>query len=264
MDPATGLLYCDQCSHPVDEYDPNAQAGQTASDERLTTFNNATQPIRDALKSIENVMVPSLNIVAWIAQNVKQAPLPGQSVSVEEEKGKYKVVIGDEGDERERIEKARLAEAQRWVITYWVFIRRWIELCGGIDNRTQNALPIWHTHSTVTGSATSLGLDTPSNKDQTISTDRKNSLQGQADTSQGLADYYANLVEEDDEEESDVVEHVDIVKKEPIDQCSASFMGDEEEDEMEEMDPSVEPTPDPNGAVMVMGESDLLCVICSS
>jgi transcription initiation factor TFIIE subunit alpha len=116
MDPATGLLYCDQCGTAVDEHDPNENGPNThGGDEKLTRFNNETQPIRDALKAIEGITVPSVNIIAWIAQNVKQAPLPGQAAAEEENKKKYQVVIGDEGDERERIEKARLAEAQRCV-----------------------------------------------------------------------------------------------------------------------------------------------------
>lgn len=73
----------------------------------------ATASIRDALKAVEGVTLPSVNIVAWIAQNVKTlVPVDGEEGTGEDRGKKYQIVIGGE-DEKERVEKERLAEAQR-------------------------------------------------------------------------------------------------------------------------------------------------------
>lgn len=116
MDPSTGLLYCDQCSSEVTSYDPNMDPSKSsnaaANADKMQHFNTSMRGIRDALKAIEEVTVPSLNIVAWIAQNVVVAPVPGEEVGVDE-KARYKIVIGEGGDEKERAERARLAESQR-------------------------------------------------------------------------------------------------------------------------------------------------------
>ena len=116
FDPASNLFTCDQCASEVVEH--NATTDPTlgpANQDRMQKFNMATAPIRDALKAVEGTTVPSLNIVAWIAQNVKSLPVLGEDKVDVEEATKYRVVIGDEEDEKERLEKARLAEQQRCV-----------------------------------------------------------------------------------------------------------------------------------------------------
>lgn len=77
-------------------------------------FNLATAPIRDALKAVEGVTLPSVNVIAWVAQNVMTISTDDS----EERDGKgvgkkFQVVLGEEGDERDRLERERLAEAQR-------------------------------------------------------------------------------------------------------------------------------------------------------
>lgn len=76
----------------------------------MQAFNIATQPIRDALKNLEGLTLPSVNIMAWLAQNVVS--------EVDLDKGedggedvKFKVVLG--GEEKDQLELARLQEAQR-------------------------------------------------------------------------------------------------------------------------------------------------------
>jgi transcription initiation factor TFIIE subunit alpha len=95
-------------------------------------FNLATAPIRDALKAVEGVTLPSVNVVAWIAQNVKTLSVVDGELGREEGK-RFQVVLGGEGDERERLEKERLAEAQRCSSPRWS--------CGteltGVDRKTR-------------------------------------------------------------------------------------------------------------------------------
>lgn len=79
----------------------------------MQAFNIATQPIRDALKRLEGLTLPSRNIMAWIAQNVKSEIVGVEST--EEENKKFQVVLG--GEEKDQLERERLAEAQRYVTT---------------------------------------------------------------------------------------------------------------------------------------------------
>ncbi len=85
-------------------------------------FNLATAPIRDALKAVEGVMLPSVNVLAWIAQNVKSYAVVEDGDGVGGEKKRFQVVLGGEGDEGERLERERLVEAQRWVISFACFL----------------------------------------------------------------------------------------------------------------------------------------------
>jgi len=87
----------------------------------MQRFNLATTPIRDALKSVEGILLPSLNIVVWIANNVKiLSDDPENEKDVEGGKRKIEVVVGDEGQERERLERERLAEEQRYVFSLFI------------------------------------------------------------------------------------------------------------------------------------------------
>ncbi|WWC58518.1 uncharacterized protein I303_101061 [Kwoniella dejecticola CBS 10117] len=137
FDPYTNTFKCEDCQTELIEHDPSTalDGKNTTSQDAMQRFNIATAPIRDALKAVEAQTVPSLNIVVWIAQNVKTTVKgsEGDGANGEKEK-KFEVVLGK--DENEEKEKERLAQQQR----------------------EQNALPHWYTHSTVTGQATTLGL----------------------------------------------------------------------------------------------------------
>lgn len=68
--------------------------------------------------------------------------------------------------------------------------------------RVQNALPIWHTHSTVTGSATALGLGAASSAAAAATGHRRKvSKDGFVDEEAALADHYANLDDDDEDEQ---------------------------------------------------------------
>lgn len=113
FDPISNVFACESCATELVEHDPTTDPSLAGSQDRMGRFNLATAPIRDALKAVEGVTLPSLNIIAWIALNVKVVSVDG-AVKAEEDK-KFKVILGGEGDEREKLEKERLAEAQRWV-----------------------------------------------------------------------------------------------------------------------------------------------------
>jgi hypothetical protein len=98
----------------------------------MSDFNKETRGVQDALKMVEGVMLPSLNIKTWLAVNVKTVPLPGEEGAAGEARKNIQVMIGEEGDEKERIEKARLAESQRCV---WGFAL--LRLLDRLDRKTQ-------------------------------------------------------------------------------------------------------------------------------
>jgi hypothetical protein len=111
FDPRTNTFMCEDCKIEIIEHDPATKG--TGGQEKMQAFNIATQPIRDALKRLEGLTLPSRNIMAWIAQNVKS-----EIVGVESTEGddkKFQVVLG--GEEKDQLEKERLAEAQRYVKT---------------------------------------------------------------------------------------------------------------------------------------------------
>jgi hypothetical protein len=68
----------------------------------------------------------------------------------------------------------------------------------------QNALPVWHTHSTVTGSATALGLaSTSSGKTANPGTHPLTAAQKQSkreEEDRALAEHYRTLEEEEEQE----------------------------------------------------------------
>ncbi|ORY21847.1 hypothetical protein BCR39DRAFT_552714 [Naematelia encephala] len=189
FDPVTSSFTCETCAHELVEHDPSLDTdgpggSSGGGQDRMQRFNVATAPIRDALKAVEGVQLPSINMIAWVAMNVKV-----DSVLQSEEDGqranggkKFQVVLGGE-EEKERIERERLAEAQR----------------------VQNALPVWHTHSTVTGSATSLGIEGQRRAALAADGGRRQSKDGKAVDDDVLEEHYAQLggdgIEQDKEED---------------------------------------------------------------
>ena len=112
FDPRTNTFQCEDDHTELIEHQPEDPGASGEAADKLQRFNQATAPIRDVLKDIEGAKVPSVNIMAWIAKNVTvNDKLPEDD---KEEGGKVTVHLG-EGDERERIEKERLAEQQRYV-----------------------------------------------------------------------------------------------------------------------------------------------------
>jgi transcription initiation factor TFIIE subunit alpha len=109
FDPRTNTFMCEDCKIEIIEHDPATKG--TGGQEKMQAFNIATQPIRDALKRLEGLTLPSRNIMAWIAQNVKSEIVGVESTEGEDKK--FQVVLG--GEEKDQLEKERLAEAQRYV-----------------------------------------------------------------------------------------------------------------------------------------------------
>jgi transcription initiation factor TFIIE subunit alpha len=105
--PAHNAFMCEDDSTELVEHIPD----ETDSSDKMQRFNRATQPIRDALRAVEGITLPTVNILAWVAEHTKSALVLAEG----DEAGnaaKVQVVLGGEG-EREQVERERLAEQQR-------------------------------------------------------------------------------------------------------------------------------------------------------
>lgn len=151
--------------------------------------------------------------------------------------------------------------------------------------RVQNALPIWHTHSTVTGSATSLGLEDARKANKLAEEARRRATAGHTadEGDDALAAHYADLDAPPP-----------VIKPEPgLDQMQVHELEDEDEPMVVKVEPGVEgvrqgvvadgnggvenglledeeeegeletagttPAAEKTSGVMVMGESGLVC-----
>ncbi|TYJ57581.1 hypothetical protein B9479_001663 [Cryptococcus floricola] len=179
FDPMTNSFKCEDCGGELVEHDPTVDVENNSSlQDMMQRFNIATAPIRDALKAVEGLTLPSINIVAWIAQNVKTGVVSVDGKEMGEEGKKFEVVMGAEDDE----DKEKLAQAQR----------------------EQNALPAWYTHSTVTGDATTLGINDRNQKAAVAERARLAAGGTEQTTSdESLAAHYEMLAEGEEEEEDD-------------------------------------------------------------
>lgn len=166
FDAAAGAFLCELCGSELVEDDP---ALHEDGQDRMSRFNDATRPIREALKAIEGARLPTLNIIAWIAQNVTTQSVA--EVAASSAARQIGVVIGEIDDSKAK----RDAEAQR----------------------EQNAIPVWYTHSTLTGEATSLSSGKVEESREEVER-----VQKQNDDD-ALAAHYANMDEEEDDEMED-------------------------------------------------------------
>lgn len=185
FDPSAGGFLCEVCSTELVEDDPSMHGDEGAGQDRMQRFNMATAPIRDALKSIEGARLPTVNIVAWIAQNVATENMPTEGGEAGDAR-RVDVVFGAEDD---KAAQQKLAEEQM----------------------AQNALPEWYTKSTITGESTALG-----NKEQAAlakaAAERSAAAgpQKAVDEDDALAAHYANM---DDEEEEDDLEAAELAQQ---------------------------------------------------
>ncbi|WVN85838.1 uncharacterized protein L203_100990 [Cryptococcus depauperatus CBS 7841] len=187
FDPTTNSFKCEDCDSELVEHDPTVDKNNSSLQDLMQRFNISTAPIRDALKAVEGVTLPSMNIVVWLAQNVQNVVnIDGQEGA--EDGKRFEVVIGGEDNE----DKVKLAQAQR----------------------EQNALPAWHTHSTVTGDATTLGL-TDAKYRKTVAERNEGHVGEQTEVGdEALAAHYEMLAEDDEDDVEEIgVETGEIERK---------------------------------------------------
>lgn len=180
FDPSAGAFFCEVCSSELVEDDP---ALHEDGQDRMSRFNEATAPIRDALKAIDGARLPTINVVAWIAQNVatESVAAVGDGSGAARRVG---VVIGEVDDSAAK----RDAEAQR----------------------KQNAIPTWHLESTVTGERTTLGMSNAARDDEEPEAVVNDTQQDEDDA---LKAHYANM--DDDEYEDEDMDEAELEQPKP-------------------------------------------------
>ncbi|KAG8992049.1 hypothetical protein FRB94_013410 [Tulasnella sp. JGI-2019a] len=140
-------FYCDDCgTELIDNSNKEDQAGKA---NRLQRFNKQTEKIVDGLKRSEEMVMPKVDIVDWIKKHPTiTTPANGEpkqedglavaGVKSITQKQVYEVVLTADDTEERAAKKAREQAASA--------------------RKVQNAMPSWHTRSTVTGDLTSFGL----------------------------------------------------------------------------------------------------------
>ncbi|TXT08808.1 hypothetical protein VHUM_02936 [Vanrija humicola] len=185
-----GGFACEVCGTELVEDDPalHDDGGQNVGQDRMQRFNVATAPIRDALKGIEGANLPTININAWIALNVKDAAAVAEAAAAEEAM-RVNVNIDAEDDTEAR---AKEAAAQR----------------------EQNALPVWIAESTVTNEATTLGLKQAAAdaKAAAEAEHRKSKAAEKTEDFDALEAHYAAMDEAKPEDEDDEEEEVETAE----------------------------------------------------
>ncbi|KAG8933682.1 hypothetical protein FRC03_011323 [Tulasnella sp. 419] len=179
-------LYCDQCDGEL--VDNMHHVNASGKEDRMQRFNAQTQWIRDGLRKTEDMTMPKLDINEWIKRHPPVVPQPDGDSTVDDglaiagshsgaaPQQKYEVIFTDDDTtEMERIQREKEAAAKK----------------------KQNALPAWHTRSTITGDITAFGLKNMAHSESSEPTDStgdaKPFLNDGEDLKNSINMYYANL-----------------------------------------------------------------------
>ncbi|RKP10921.1 hypothetical protein THASP1DRAFT_21421 [Thamnocephalis sphaerospora] len=137
VDPMTCQFMCDQCSVPLVEND-NSERLRAAND-TLARLTEQTQPLIDLLKQTDMMVLPAFTpeMEQRVTRLAEEAEMRESGV----ERDELAYAKDQDGEQNEEIvvvfqddnSRAKAAEMEK--------------------KRLQNALPVWHTHSTVTGKA---------------------------------------------------------------------------------------------------------------
>ncbi|KAG8815307.1 hypothetical protein FRC19_001123 [Serendipita sp. 401] len=151
FDPMRNVLACDVCNTELEDNEHSEKV--QGSKDRMQRFNAQMKYIRDALRDIEGVVVPAFDVVRYVREQMAAQKAAGMldedglkiatgSARVQEVEIQ---MVEDEDEEEKRREKQKSAD----------------------EKRRQNAMPTWHTNSTISGDKTALGIqaDERSNND---------------------------------------------------------------------------------------------------
>ncbi|KAH9916967.1 TFIIE alpha subunit-domain-containing protein [Epithele typhae] len=141
----TGLFHCDVCGAELVDNE-NAE-NVVGSQDRMQRFNRQMRFILDGLRKTEDMVLPNFDVAHWIRQHLEAerakaaARDGGLKIAGGSGDGRAGDTIGvvlsvDKDEETARAERDREAEAKR----------------------QQNALPLWHLQSTISGDLTALGI----------------------------------------------------------------------------------------------------------
>ncbi|KAJ9104357.1 hypothetical protein QFC19_003999 [Naganishia cerealis] len=148
-------LNCDVCGTEIVQKSKvsGAQQGEQEMDAvnaRMQKFNEQTHGIRQTLQKLEKIRYEKIDPLAWLVRHIPETvvfeldedgnPIKGSDKPKDITTvvpGGLVVVEDDEAKAKREEEQRRMAERQKM----------------------QNALPVWHTHSTISGDQTGLGME---------------------------------------------------------------------------------------------------------
>ncbi|KAI0667287.1 TFIIE alpha subunit-domain-containing protein [Trametes maxima] len=146
FDPAKQMFICDVCgAEAVDNENAETVIG---SQDRMQRFNRQMRFILDGLRKTEDMVLPAFDVAVWIKNHLAEQERAkaasrdgGLKIAGSSGEGRQGDTIGvvlsvDKDEETARLERDREAAAKR----------------------QQNALPLWHLQSTISGDLTALGI----------------------------------------------------------------------------------------------------------
>jgi transcription initiation factor TFIIE subunit alpha len=157
MDFSRGCFVCDDCSG---ELVNNEQSGAAeGNSDLMQRFNAAVFHIREGLRKTESMVLPAIDIIAWVKVHGKPA--------VDDDGGEAGGAAGGKGGAGGELKIAGANGARRQDDGVGVVLSM-----DGADEETkrrqreaqaaarqqQNALPSWHLKSTISGDLTALGI----------------------------------------------------------------------------------------------------------
>ncbi|EIW54836.1 uncharacterized protein TRAVEDRAFT_30851 [Trametes versicolor FP-101664 SS1] len=144
--PATMTFNCDICSAELIDNE-NAE-NVVGSQDRMQRFNRQMRFILEGLRKTEDMVLPAFDVALWIKNHLAEQERAkaasrdgGLKIAGASGEGRQGDTIGvvlsvDKDEETARLERDREAAAKR----------------------QQNALPLWHLQSTISGDLTALGI----------------------------------------------------------------------------------------------------------
>lgn len=190
VDMSDQLFHCDMCEHVLEEND-NAE-NVKGSQQILTKLREQSQPIITLLKQTDSLVIPSSYIYKHSAgSRASKSDEYELAIAQDTGAGQGDIIVDLQMD-NEAARRAKMEEAEQ--------------------KRQQNALPVWHQQSTISGTSLVGTGDRPAEEEQ----DEEDTFEDigptemDADTEDYYAKYYESLSNNNKvEEDRDVFETVD-------------------------------------------------------
>ncbi|KAI0821884.1 TFIIE alpha subunit-domain-containing protein [Trametes gibbosa] len=159
FNPKMGTFHCDICGAELVDNE-NAE-NVVGSQDRMQRFNRQMRFILEGLRKTEDMVLPAFDVAVWIKNHLAEQERAkaasrdgGLKIAGSSGDGRQGDTIGvvlsvDKDEETARLERDREAAAKR----------------------QQNALPLWHLQSTISGDLTALGIKESARAESTLAVD---------------------------------------------------------------------------------------------
>ncbi|KAK4521201.1 uncharacterized protein ATC70_013146 [Mucor velutinosus] len=216
VDMTDQLFHCDVCEHVLEEND-NAE-NVKGSQQILTKLREQSQPIITLLKQTDSIVIPSSYIYKHTGgSRASKSDEYELAIAQDTGAGQGDIIVDLQMD-NEAARRAKMEEAEQ--------------------KRQQNALPVWHQQSTISGTSLVGTGDRPvaEEQDEEDTFEDVGPAEMDADTEDYYAKYYESLSHSNAlEEDRDVFETVDTAQVETFEEQQPTNSGEEEFEEDEDV-----------------------------